>query len=68
MLDNLIKELQNIRKEIDNLNTNQLPEDQRVAAVNALADKVLNTLDNAEIPVPEEHSDDSGTEVPTSKL
>ena len=68
MLDNLIKELQNIRKEIDNLNTNQLPEDQRVAAVNALADKVLNTLDNAEIPLPDEHSDDSRIEVPTSEL
>ena len=68
MLDNLIKELQNIRKEIDNLNTNQLPEDQRVATVNALADKVLNTLDNAEIPLPDEHSDDSRIEVPTSEL
>ena len=68
MLDNLLKELQNIRNEVDNLNINQLPEDQRVAAISALADKVLNTLDNAHIPLPEEHSDDSGTEVPTSEF
>jgi hypothetical protein len=68
MLNDLLKELQNIKKEIDSLNTDQLPEDQRVAVISALADKVLNTLDNADIPLPEEHSDDSGTEVPTSEL
>ena len=68
MLDNLLKELKNIRNEVDNLNINQLPEDQRVAAISALADKVLNTLDNAEIPLPDEHSNDSGIEVPTSEF
>ena len=68
MLDNLIQELQNIRKEIDSLNTDQLPEDQRVAAISALADKVLNTLDNAEIPLPDEYSDDSGIKIPTSEF
>jgi predicted nucleic acid-binding Zn-ribbon protein len=68
MLNDLLKELQNIRKEVDNLNINQLPEDQRVAAISALADKVLNTLDNANIEIPDEHSDDSGIEVPTSEL
>jgi hypothetical protein len=68
MLDNLLKELQNIRNEVDNLNINQLPEDQRVAAISALADKVLNTLDNADIPLPKEHPDDSGIEIPTSEL
>ena len=68
MLDDLLKELKNIRNEVDNLNINQLPEDQRVAAISALADKVLNTLDNAEIPLPEEYSDDSGIKIPTSKF
>ena len=68
MLNDLLKELKNIRKEVDNLNISQLPEDQRVAAISALADKVLNTLDNANIPLPEEHSDNSGIEVPTSEL
>jgi predicted nucleic acid-binding Zn-ribbon protein len=68
MLNDLLKELQNIRKEVDNLNIDQLPEDQRVAAISALADKVLNTLDNANIEIPDEHSDDSGIEVPTSEL
>ena len=68
MLDDLLKELKSIRNEVDNLNINQLPEDQRVLAISALADKVLNTLDNAAIPLPEEHSDDSGIEVSTSEL
>jgi hypothetical protein len=68
MLNDLLKELQNIRKEVDNLNIDQLPEDQRVLAISILADKVLNTLNNATIPLPEEHSDDSGIEVPTSEL
>jgi hypothetical protein len=68
MLDDLLKELKSIRNEVDNLNINQLPEDQRVLAISALADKVLNTLDNANIPLPEEHSDDSRIEVPTSEL
>jgi len=68
MLNDLLKELQNIRKEVDNLNIDQLPEDQRVAAISALADKVLNTLDNANIEIPDEHSDDSGIKVPTSEL
>ena len=68
MLNDLLKELLTLKTKVDNLNINQLPEDQRVAAISILADEVLNTLDNANIPLPEEHSDDSGTEVPTSKL
>jgi hypothetical protein len=68
MLDDLLKELKNIKNEVDNLNIDQLPEDQRVAVISALTDKVLNTLDNANIPLPEEHSDNSGIEVPTSEL
>lgn len=68
MLDNLLKELITLKSEIDNVNINQLPEDQRAAAITALADKVLNILDNADIPLPDEHPDDSGIEVPTSEL
>lgn len=68
MLNDLLKELQTIKNEVDNLDVNQLPEDQRVAAISALADKVLNTLYNAEILLPDEHSNDSGIEVPTSEL
>jgi hypothetical protein len=36
--------------------------------VNDITDKVINILNNAKIPLPEEHSDDSGTEVPTSEV
>ncbi len=68
MLKDLLHQLQAIKKEVDNLNINQLPEDQRAAAIAALADKVLNTLDNATIPLPEEYSDNSGIEIPTSKI
>jgi hypothetical protein len=68
MLKDLLHQLQAIKKEVDNLDINQLPEDQRAALIASLADKVLNTLDNANIPLPEEHPDDSGTEVPTSEL
>jgi len=68
MLYDLLKELKSIRNEVDNLNINQLPEDQRVAAISALADKVLNTLDNANIPLPEEHPEDGGIEIPTSEF
>jgi hypothetical protein len=68
MLDNLIQELTKLKEELDAIDINQIPEEQRFEFVNSLADKVLNTLDNADIPLPEEHSDDSGTEVPTSEL
>ena len=68
MLNDLLKELLTLKTKVDNLNINQLPEDQRVAAISILADEVLNTLDNANIPLPEEYPDDSGIEVPTSEL
>jgi hypothetical protein len=68
MLDNLIQELTKLKEELDAIDINQIPEEQRFEFVNSLADKVLNTLDNADIPLPEEHSDDSGTEVPTSEF
>lgn len=68
MLDNLLKELIKLRGEIDNTDFNQIPIDQRVTVLNTLTDKVLNTLDNADITLPEEYPDDSGIEVPTSEL
>lgn len=68
MLDNLIQELTKLKEEIDAINIDQIPEEQRFEFVNNLADKVLNTLDNANIPLPEEHPDDSGIEIPTSEF
>jgi len=68
MLDNLIQELTKLKAEIDAINIDQIPEEQRFEFVNSLADKVLNTLDNANIPLPEEHPDDSGIEIPTSEF
>jgi hypothetical protein len=68
MLKDLLHQLQSIKKEVDNLDINQLPEDQRAAVIAALADKVLNTLDNADIPLPEEHPEDGGIEIPTSEF
>ena len=68
MINDLLKELLTLKTKVDNLNINQLPEDQRVAAISILADEVLNTLNNANIEIPDKHSDDSGIEVPTSEL
>ena len=68
MLDDLLKELTKLKEEIDAINIDQIPEEQRFEFVNSLADKVLNTLDNANIPLPEEHPDDSGIEIPTSEF
>jgi len=66
MLKELLKELHTLKSEVDQIN--QLPEDQRAAKIAALADKVLNTLENANIEIPEEYSNDSGIEIPTSEL
>ena len=68
MLKELLEQLQTLKNEVDSLDINQLSEDQRAAAIAALADKVLNTLDNATIPLPEEYSDNSGIEIPTSEI
>jgi hypothetical protein len=68
MLDDLLKELTKLKEEIDAIDINQIPEEQRFEFVNGLADKVLNTLDNANIPLPEEHPEDSGIEIPTSEF
>jgi hypothetical protein len=66
MLKELISSLQTLKNEVDQIN--QLPEDQREAAATALAEKVLNTLDNATIPLSEQHSNISGIEIPTSEI
>jgi hypothetical protein len=68
MLDNLIQELTKLKEEIDAIDINQIPEEQRFEFVNNLADKVLNTLDNADIPLPEEHPEIGGIEIPTSEV
>jgi len=68
MLDNLIKELTKLQEEINAINIDQIPEDQRVETIVALTDKVLNTLDNANISLPEEHPEDGGIEIPSSKI
>ena len=63
MLGELIKELTQLKKEIDSLDFQTIPEDQRVQHLNELAEKVLNTLDNAKIEIPEGYSEDSGEQV-----
>lgn len=60
MLGELIKELTQLKLEIDSVDFETIPEEQRAQRLNELAEKVLNTLDNAKIEVPEEHQDDGG--------
>jgi hypothetical protein len=66
MLKELINSLQTLKNEADQLN--QLPEDQRAVLLATIAEKVLNTLENANIELPEEYSIDSGEEIPTSEV
>jgi len=66
MLKELLNDLYTLKNEIDQIN--QLPEDQREAAVTALAEKVLTTLDNATVPLSEQHSELSREQVPTSEF
>jgi hypothetical protein len=68
MLDNLIQELTKLKEEINAINIDQIPEDQRVETMVTLTDKVLNTLDNANISLPEEHPESGGIEIPTSEI
>jgi hypothetical protein len=68
MLNDLLKELLTLKDEVEKLDLDQLPENQKISTMNGITDKVINILNNAKIPLPEEHSDDSGTEVPTSEL
>ena len=66
MLKELLRELQALKSEVETIN--QLPEDQREAATTALAEKVLTTLEDATIPLSEQHSNISGIEIPTSEI
>ena len=66
MLKELLNILQTLKSEVETIN--QLPEDQREAAATALAEKVLNTLDNATIPLSEQYSELSRDEIPTSEI
>jgi hypothetical protein len=68
MLKELLEQLQTLKNEVESFNIKQLPEDQQAPKLMELAEKVLNILENADIEIPDEHSDDSGIEVPTSEL
>jgi hypothetical protein len=68
MLKELLEQLQTLKNEVESFNIKQLPEDQQAPKLMELAEKVLNILENADIEIPKEHSDDSGIEVPTSEL
>ena len=66
MLKELLNSLQTLKSEVDQIN--QLPEDQRGAATAALAEKVLNTLENASAPLSEQYTELSGEQIPTSEF
>ena len=68
MLKELLEQLQVLKNEVESFDPKQLPEDQQAPKLMELADKVLNILENANIEIPDKHSDDSGIEVPTSEL
>jgi ribosomal protein S25 len=68
MLDNLLDDLKKIKKEVDQEDINQLPIEERVALLHDIANRVLKTLEHANQEIPKQHSNDSGTEVPTSEL
>jgi hypothetical protein len=61
MLEELLKELQTLKSEVETIK--QLPENQREAAATAFAEKVLNTLDNAHVEIPEEYQSNSGEQI-----
>jgi hypothetical protein len=66
MLKELLNSLHTLKSEVETIN--QLPEDQREAAATALAEKVLNTLDNAAVPLSEQYPELSGKQIPTSEV
>jgi len=66
MLKELLNSLQTLKVEVEAIN--QLPEDQREAAATALAEKVLNTLEDAAVPLSEQYSELSGEQIPTSEI
>lgn len=58
MLGELIKELTQLKSEIDSVDFETMSEEQRAQRLTELAQKVLNTLDDAKIEVPEEYQND----------
>jgi len=66
MLKELLTNLLTLKNEVETID--QLPEDQRAAAVTALAEKVLTTLDDATVPLSEQYSELSREQVPTSEI
>jgi hypothetical protein len=68
MLDNLLNDLKKIKKEVDQEHMNQLSIEEKAELLHNLANRVLKTLEHANKEIPKQHSNDSGTEVPTSEL
>ena len=68
MLDNLLNNLKKIEKEVSQEYMDQLPVEEKAALLHDLAARVLKTLEHANKEIPKQHSNDSGTEVPTSEL
>jgi len=66
MLKELLNNLQTLKSEVEAID--QLPEDQRAAAAAALAEKVLNTLENATVPLSEQYSELSREQIPPSEF
>jgi len=66
MLKELLNSLQTLKSEVEAID--QLPEDQREAVATALAEKVLNTLENAAVPLSEQYPELSGKQIPTSEI
>jgi hypothetical protein len=66
MLKELLNSLQTLKSEVETIN--QLPEDQREAAATALAEKVLNTLEDATVPLSEQYSELSGEQISPSEF
>lgn len=65
MLDNLIKDLEKVKKELESVDINS---DKGRAQIEELADKVLNIFENANIELPKEYSEDGGKQTPGSKV
>ena len=68
MLKELLEQIQALKNEVESFDPNQLPQDQQAPKLMELAGKVLNTLENANIEISDEHSDDSGIEIPTGEV
>ncbi len=63
MLEELLKELQKIKLELDQLDPSSNIDQQKVDRLNKIAEQVLNTLDNAELEIPEEYQNDGREQV-----